>query len=276
MTRRSTMPVLRSTSAGVVIGFLLQIFLLLVLGAFLVLGRWLAGLPFGEGRLSGAWQIHSENARLRVARAVGGIVAWYLGAGVVLALGLAMSGETFVDETSMRVNVAYDGPAARAGIMSGDRIVAVAGEPIATWDQLKRKIASFPDTPVPVEVERAGARLVFTPTPAGSPAKIMVGPISERRPVGAGTALVRALVEPMRINLSTARGLVRILAGREHAEVSGPVGIVKETGNAAGHGPGTALTLIGAIAAYVLPFVSLASLLVLLVGGRRRKTATTV
>lgn len=58
-----------------------------------------------------------------------------------------------------------DGPAARAGIVPGDLVYAVAGVPVGTLQDLSRILADCGTTePTPVEVRRAGKLLVFRPT----------------------------------------------------------------------------------------------------------------
>ena len=56
-------------------------------------------------------------------------------------------------------------PAARAGILSGDRILSVGGIPIVHWDQLTQQIRSKKDEPLLIEVERQGEKFSFTVTP---------------------------------------------------------------------------------------------------------------
>lgn len=51
-------------------------------------------------------------------------------------------------------------PAARAGIMAGDRIVSYDGQSVRSWDELTRQVASTsPAQPVKIEVIRNGQRV---------------------------------------------------------------------------------------------------------------------
>jgi len=57
-------------------------------------------------------------------------------------------------------------------------------------------------------------------------------------------------------------GLGRVISGKEKPELSGPVGIVRETAKAVESGPGDAFKLLGALSAYLggfnlLPFPAL-------------------
>ena len=57
-------------------------------------------------------------------------------------------------------------PAAAAGLQPGDRVVAVDGRPVASWQELSDTIRANPDVPLTFSIERGGAPLdlVVTPT----------------------------------------------------------------------------------------------------------------
>ena len=185
----------------------------------------------------------------RAAFAFAGPLGCYLVAAGFVAGGLMMSGRDDLDETSMRVAVAPEGPAAVAGLVAGDRIVSVNDAPIADWGTLKATIAKHPSEQIRVVVERGGQTLTLTPNAAG---KILVGPAAIHRDVGLGSALGEGLATPPRIWWVTVKSFVAIFAGRESAEVSGPVAIVRETDRAATQKLGNGLRLVGVIVAYLL------------------------
>ena len=58
------------------------------------------------------------------------------------------------------------GPAAAAGIKAGDRVVSVAGAPIATYREFVEAVRARPGTPLALVVERDGAQVPLTVTPA--------------------------------------------------------------------------------------------------------------
>ena len=69
------------------------------------------------------------------------------------------------EEISNRVGMTLPGrPAAAAGILPGDRITAVDGVPIQYWTDVQDAVSSRPGKTFPVEVDRHGARQVFTVT----------------------------------------------------------------------------------------------------------------
>jgi regulator of sigma E protease len=57
------------------------------------------------------------------------------------------------------------GPAQRAGMQVGDRLVEINSRPVSTWEELVALVSRSPGQPLQVTVERAGARLDFEVTP---------------------------------------------------------------------------------------------------------------
>jgi regulator of sigma E protease len=55
-------------------------------------------------------------------------------------------------------NVEPGSPAAEAGMLPGDRVLSIQGEPIAWWDQLEKQIRSRPGQRLHLDVERGGRR----------------------------------------------------------------------------------------------------------------------
>jgi regulator of sigma E protease len=73
-------------------------------------------------------------------------------------------------------------PAAEAGLEPQDRIVALNGQPVKTWDELAEGISRLPGQPVALVLERAGARREITVTPRA---------VTERDPLGNETQVGR-------------------------------------------------------------------------------------
>ncbi len=201
----------------------------------------------------------------RIVTIAAGPLANYFFASVLMFFGFILGGNLVVDEVSMKVHTQPGGPAATAGIQDGDRFVAVNGDAVKDWDALKKMIGAHPGEKIDIEIERGGQHLHFTPTPAAdgeTKGKILVGPDYKKVPVGIGEAALLSVKEPPKVVYNLVRGLARMISGKEKPELSGPVGIVRETREAAKEGAHTYLKLLGLLSAYLggfnlLPFPAL-------------------
>ncbi|MBH0229308.1 RIP metalloprotease RseP [Halobacillus yeomjeoni] len=59
-----------------------------------------------------------------------------------------------------------DSPAEKAGLMAGDRIVAIDGEPVSTWEEFTLIVREHPDKEISLTVEREGQNENIQVTPA--------------------------------------------------------------------------------------------------------------
>ena len=205
----------------------------------------------------------------RIVTIAAGPIANYLFASVLMFFGFLLGGNPVVDETSMRVHVGPNGPAAQAGIIDGDRILTVNGDAVKDWDMLKKQIGAHAGDKIDILVERtkgdAKEQLHFLTTPMGegdTKGKILVGPPYKIEPVTIGQAALLSVKEPPKVVYNLVTGLARMIAGKEKPELSGPVGIVKEVKKSAEDGPHTYLKLLGLLSAYLggfnlLPFPAL-------------------
>lgn len=201
----------------------------------------------------------------RIVTIAAGPLANYFFASILMFFGFLLGGNLVVDEESMRVHVGAGGPAAQVGVQDGDRILAVNGEAIHDWEQLKRSIGSHAGEKIDIEIERASEKLHVSPVPLGdgdNKGKILVGPYAKVEQVTVAQAAVLSVKEPPKVVYSLVKGLARIIAGKEKPELAGPVGIVRETAAAAKDGVHTYLKLLGALSAYLggfnlLPFPAL-------------------
>ncbi len=60
------------------------------------------------------------------------------------------------------------GAGERAGLAAGDRVIAVDGEPVASWSEFTARVRAAPDKPIALEVDRGGQRLVLNAVPEGA------------------------------------------------------------------------------------------------------------
>jgi regulator of sigma E protease len=73
-------------------------------------------------------------------------------------------------------------PAYKAGIKEGDRVIAVAGRPIRTWEDLPPAFQGLVDRPVSVTIEREGRRFDVTVKPVDLDGKAQNGRIGIEMP----------------------------------------------------------------------------------------------
>jgi regulator of sigma E protease len=162
----------------------------------------------------------------RIAWRLAGVGGAYVLAAVLAFVWMSVSVEQVQTTT---VSVVAQGPAERAGLRSGDRIVAIDGRQTATWDEARAAIAAAaPRGSVAVTAERAGAELHFAVDTSGSGGRIGVS--TQFRPAerSTGEALARAAAYPVTALADTVRGMWSSLADKRVAELSGPVGIAHE------------------------------------------------
>ena len=187
------------------------------------------------------------------------LVAWLL----LSSIGLGVA------DPSARVGALVPGmPAEAAGLRPGDRIEAVAGKPVASWEDLVQEIQGHPGETIVIDVVRgdgpAAARqqLRITPQDAGGRGKIGLGPAEIAVRTGALEALPAA-VRLTNANLSAQiSGFAAIFARKQKAELSGPIGIVQELVRGARAGTERFLKLIwtfsvGLAVLNLLPFPAL-------------------
>ncbi|GAA3706582.1 sigma E protease regulator RseP [Oceanisphaera sediminis] len=80
----------------------------------------------------------------------------------IRALGLEPVGPELTLTVAEVVN---NGPAAAAGVQSGDTLQAIDGEPLADWRQLVSLVQASPEVPVELQLMREGRSLTLTLTP---------------------------------------------------------------------------------------------------------------
>ncbi|RJQ54300.1 MAG: RIP metalloprotease [Actinobacteria bacterium] len=155
----------------------------------------------------------------------------------VIFAGVFMYGVPMPTTTIDQVLKGY--PAQKAGIVRGDRIVAIDSEPVDSWDEMVGIIRASAGERVSIDVQRDGRResipvLVARRNGAGF---LGVGPRVEDRPMAfvpsvwlgiKTTGLVVVAVVMFLIELPSRLGLL--------SQARGPVGLVQESARAASEG----------------------------------------
>jgi regulator of sigma E protease len=135
------------------------------------------------------------------------------------------------------------GAAERAGLRVGDRIVAMDGEQVSSFEEVSNKILPYPGETVAIEIDRGGERVTVALTIPSIVERdrfgneyrigqIGVGSVTSRTvPVGAGEALVLGVRQTGDIVEMMVTGIWQILTGRRSVEeLGGPIKIAKFSG----------------------------------------------
>jgi regulator of sigma E protease len=208
----------------------------------------------------------NKSAWRRFVFVLAGPVMNYLTA-VLVAWALLSSVGLGVADTSARVGQLVPGmPAEAAGLRPGDRIAAVAGMPVATWDELVQQIQRHPGEAVPFEIVRgegaAAERQELRVTPQQKDGRVGFGPAKLTYRAGALEA-IPAAIRATNANLGAQlAGFGSIFARKQRAELSGPIGIAQELVRGARAGLERFLELVWAISVglavlNLLPFPAL-------------------
>lgn len=172
---------------------------------------------------------------------------WLLAAALIAIASFTVGFDRLNENSTVIGQVLETGPAAKAGLTPGDRIIAVDGASVTSWPELVRAIETHPETPVMFRIQR-GETLVesqVTPERSGTVGKIGVGPQPETVRLPAHEAWLAGLNAAAGMTANQARLLWRVVAGREEGKLSGLPGIVDMVSQEAQRG---ARRLFGALA----------------------------
>jgi regulator of sigma E protease len=199
------------------------------------------------------WRHEAAPPYARAATVFAGVLGVYL-VGVVFAfVGALTDGQISRDERSMRVDVALHGPAGRAGIRRGDRIVSLDGVNVRSWDEVRAGVKGRARDEVTVVIARNGAeKAVIVSLGKDGADKLQVAPMLEPRAVGIGEALGTAVAQPFVPVVEKVRGVMDRASDRENSDVLGKVGITREVADASGTWLGRGLRLAAALISYGL------------------------
>ncbi|MDP9126876.1 MAG: RIP metalloprotease RseP [Pseudomonadota bacterium] len=194
----------------------------------------------------------------RMAIVAAGPASNYLFAILVLALLFVIKGQPYTPPDVGGVNAA--GPAAAAGIKPGDHIVAIDGKPIERFEDIKRIVAFNSGTPLSIDIERAGAPLHFSVTPAmldvpektgGDDKSRMLGISSDKlkyRKRSVLQAVQQAGIETWDITALSLKAIGQMIAGTRGAEgLGGPLRIAEMSSKVAEDGVASLIRFLAMI-----------------------------
>lgn len=144
--------------------------------------------------------------------------------------------------TSVVGEVVADGPAARAGLLKGDRIDAIDGAPIHRFDDIVRVVLSHPGQALSMAVHRGAADQTVTATPDSRDDGHgkMVGLLgirsggSEFERLSPGAPVVAGVTQTWDVAVQTLAGLGQMITGsRGTDDLGGPLRIAQLSGEVA-------------------------------------------
>lgn len=145
-------------------------------------------------------------------------------------------------------------PAYIAGLTAGDRVLAIEGQKVQTWDEMAAAIRKNPDQPLAFRVQRDGRTLNLTVTPrrvlgAEKPTgEIGVTPDTINERVGFFESIKLGAWRTYYLNVATVQGIYGMIAGKMRPDMlEGPIGLIGDVGQTRRKGQGTFLSLVGAI-----------------------------
>ncbi len=149
----------------------------------------------------------------------------YLVAFLIIALLYVSHG--FLDLETTRIDVIPGGPAAAAGMQSGDQVIGVDGVPVRSFDEFRHELQK-PDAPPErrIEVLRSGARLELTVRPDHGTISVRLDHVLVRLPPS--EAVPRAIRDVWALNAATVGALWDVVRGKGTASLAGPIAIVRQ------------------------------------------------
>jgi membrane-associated protease RseP (regulator of RpoE activity) len=134
---------------------------------------------------------------------------------VLVAIGIGTGQVTTTIETTVALNGGQRSPAQVAGLKSGDQIVAVAGTPVSTFEQLRDVLRNEGDRQITIEYVRDGERRSTTVTPVKQDGRGFLGfqPSEETRRIGVLAAIPESTKLFWDTTVATVKGLGGFVTG---------------------------------------------------------------
>jgi regulator of sigma E protease len=139
-------------------------------------------------------------------------------------------------------------PAQQAGLMHGDRILAVNGHPIQRPQEIPERISASRGKPVILLIGRDGTVLALDPVrPRLTEGAYRLGFVLAGKGLGFGDATWEAFKLTGIVTREIGKSLVRLVHGEGRKDISSPVGIVQGSSDALKKGVETYLWVLGLI-----------------------------
>lgn len=194
----------------------------------------------------------------RAATVAAGPLANFILAIAIFSVAFGVNGRMIADPVVAEVRA--DSAAAVAGVLPGDRFLAIDGEAIDTFDDVRRYVGVRPGVPIQVTMERAGAPVELSLTPVRTEITDRFGNKMEVGQIGVVTnnetanfrvktygpveAVGQGVKESWFIVSRTFGYIGNIITGREKADqLGGPIRVAQVSGQMATLGIGALIQL---------------------------------
>ena len=200
------------------------------------------------------------------------IFALLLFAGVYMYVGTP-------SEESLVGGVEEGYPAYAAGLIEGDRITAIDGEPVELWNDMVGMIQNSAGEELLLTVERDGETMEITITPVENENGVgVIGIVGAREPMGFFEGMKVGIVQTYELTKAILVTLWQMITGVIGIELSGPVGVGHAVGQVISYGVVNYLVFVAAISVNLgvmnllpLPALDGSRLVFLALEGIRRK-----
>lgn len=170
-------------------------------------------------------------------------------------------------------------PAYSAGLEAGDRIVAINGTEIDSWNDMTSFIQGNIGNELTLNIDRDGEKKEITVTPVkGENGNGIIGVVAARESVSVGSAIKTGFIQTYELTKLVLVSLWQMITGAIGVELSGPVGVGQMVGQAASYGFYNFLVFVAAISVNLgvvnllpLPALDGSRLVFLAIEGIRRK-----
>lgn len=131
-------------------------------------------------------------------------------------------------------DVAPDNPAALAGVLPGDRVVAIDGEPVNSWQDIQRLVGPRASQALSLEVVRNGERLTFSLVPRpDQTGKGLIGIAPSVEKFSILASIKMGWEETVWFTRQIISLVASMITGRIPAEGAGPIGMIVMVGEVA-------------------------------------------
>lgn len=225
----------------------------------------IAGLnPFEEVEPDDEGSFANASLTGRISAIIAGPLSNYLSASLLFFGAIVLSGQP---SGTTEITVREQGAAAIAGLRDGDHILAIDGKPMKKWEDVPPAVQPHPGKKIVVDVRRGSETLSLTATPDDMGGKGLLGVSAVQVPVPWSEvkwkeAALKSIEQPANIVLFSLEGIGRMITGQEKPQLSGPLGLMRETKKAAEAGFSSFLWILGFLSTAVgffnmLPFPAL-------------------